>query len=55
MLKNAEFIQSLIRLTIGLLTYVYISYGIDSGYFDVQQAALHGSHLYFLVLVLLSC
>ena len=40
MLKNAEFIQSLIRLTIGLLTYVYISYGIDSGYFDVQQAAL---------------
>jgi two-component system, sensor histidine kinase RpfC len=40
MLKNVEFIQSIIRLTIGLLTYVYISYGIESGYFDVEQEAL---------------
>jgi CheY-like chemotaxis protein len=33
-LKNIEFIQSLIRLTIGILTYAYISSGIYSGYFD---------------------
>jgi CheY-like chemotaxis protein len=39
--KNAEFIQSLIRFTIGLLTYVYISYGIDSGYFAVSHHALN--------------
>ena len=38
--KNAEFIQSLIRLTIGLLTYAYISSGIDSGYFAVQHESL---------------
>ena len=31
--KNTEFIQSVIRLIIGLLTYLYISSGIDSGYF----------------------
>jgi two-component system, sensor histidine kinase RpfC len=41
MSKNAEFIQSLIRLSIGLLTYIYISYGIDSGYFDVSHHALN--------------
>ncbi|MBI3188520.1 MAG: response regulator [Gammaproteobacteria bacterium] len=39
--KNAEFIQSLIRLTIGLLTYIYISYGIDSGYFTVSHHELN--------------
>ena len=40
MLKNTEFIQTLIRFIIGLLTYAYISYGIDSGYFNVEHAAL---------------
>lgn len=39
--KNVEFIQSIIRLTIGLLTYIYISYGIDSGYFAVGHYALN--------------
>ncbi|MDQ1363327.1 MAG: hypothetical protein QG652_1188 [Pseudomonadota bacterium] len=39
--KNTEFVQSLIRLTIGLLTYAYISSGIGSGYFSVSQQSLN--------------
>jgi len=39
--KKAEFIQSLIRLTIGTLTYAYISSGIKSGYFVVDMETLH--------------
>lgn len=35
-LKNIEFTQSLIRFTIGILTYAYIASGINSGYFDVS-------------------
>jgi len=35
-IKNIEFIQSLIRLTIGILTYAYISSGISSGYFNAS-------------------
>lgn len=45
--KNAEFIQSIIRLTIGLLTYIYISYGIDSGYFNVNHQELNTFTLIF--------
>ncbi|HEX5637867.1 MAG TPA: histidine kinase dimerization/phospho-acceptor domain-containing protein, partial [Gammaproteobacteria bacterium] len=41
MFRNTEFNQSLIRLTIGLLTYIYISYGIDSGYFAVSHQSLN--------------
>lgn len=41
MYRNTEFIQSLIRITIGLLTYAYISYGIDSGYFAVSHQSLN--------------
>jgi len=40
-LKNSEFIQSIIRLSIGLLTYLYISAGISSGYFDASMKALN--------------
>ncbi len=40
-LKNAELIQSIIRMTIGTLTYLYISAGIDSGYFDASQKTLN--------------
>lgn len=37
---NTELIQSFIRLTIGVLTYIYISSGINSGYFDVTHDTL---------------
>ncbi len=39
--KNTELIQSFIRLTIGLLTYLYISAGIDSDYFDTTHEVLN--------------
>lgn len=38
--KNSEFIQSIIRLCIGILTYAYISSGINSGYFDTSYDTL---------------
>ena len=40
-LKNSEFIQSIIRLCIGTLTFFYISTGIKSGYFDVTYETLN--------------
>ena len=40
-LKNPEFIQSIIRLCIGTLTYFYISAGIDSGYFNATHEILN--------------
>ena len=40
MLKNTEFIQSIIRSIIGLLTFAYISTGIDSGYFETTSLTL---------------
>ncbi len=40
-LKNAELIQSIIRMTIGTLTYLYISAGIDSGYFNASHSVLN--------------
>jgi len=40
-LKNSEFIQSIIRLCIGALTFFYISAGIDSGYFNVSYETLN--------------
>ncbi len=40
-LKNTEFIQSIIRLCIGILTYFYISAGIDSGYFQTNHEVLN--------------
>lgn len=39
--RNTELIQSFIRLTIGLLTYLYISSGIDSNYFDTSHQVLN--------------
>ena len=39
-LKNTEFIQSIIRLAIGLLTYVYIASGIESGHFNDSRDTL---------------
>jgi len=39
-LKNSEFIQSIIRLCIGTLTFFYISAGIDSGYFEASHEVL---------------
>ena len=39
-IKNSEFIQSIIRLTIGLLTYAYVNSGIGIGYFDVTPGGL---------------
>ena len=45
--KNAEFIQSIIRLGIGILTYAYISSGIDSGYFDTTMSVLNTFSLTF--------
>jgi two-component system sensor histidine kinase RpfC len=45
--KNIEFIQSLIRLTIGILTYTYISSGINSGYFDAHHNTLLNFTLIF--------
>jgi len=39
-LKNSEFIQSIIRLCIGTLTFFYISAGIKSGYFNVSHESL---------------
>lgn len=49
MYRNTEFIQTLIRLTIGALTYAYISYGIDSGYFSVSHHALNVFTLVFFI------
>ena len=39
-LRNPEFIQSIIRLAIGLLTYLYILSGIESGHFDSSLETL---------------
>jgi len=39
-LNNSEFIQSIILLCIGTLTFFYISAGIDSGYFDASHEVL---------------
>jgi len=39
-IKNTELIQSLIRMAIGTLTYVYISLGINNGHFDVRPETL---------------
>ncbi len=39
-LRNVEFIQSIIRLCIGTLTYLYISAGIDSQYFNASHEVL---------------
>jgi len=39
--RNTEFIQSLIRMTIGALTYIYMSYGINSGYFQFPYETLN--------------
>lgn len=46
-IKNTEFIQSIIRLCIGLLTYLYISAGIDSGYFGVSHEILNNFTIAF--------
>ncbi len=40
-LKNKELIQSIIRLSIGVLTYIYISTGINSEYFDTSFEVLN--------------
>jgi len=40
-LKNTELIQSVIRICIGTLTYLYISSGIDSGYFIAEHKTLN--------------
>lgn len=40
-LKNPELIQSIIRLCIGILTYLYISAGIDSEYFMASHKTLN--------------
>lgn len=40
-LKNIELSQSIIRLCIGLLTYLYISTGIESEYFDASMDVLN--------------
>jgi len=48
-LKNAELIQSIIRLCIGSLTYLYISTGIDSGYFDSSHEVLDNFTLIFII------
>ncbi|MDH5764896.1 MAG: response regulator [Gammaproteobacteria bacterium] len=45
--NNAELIQSYIRLTIGILTYLYISTGIKSNYFDVTPETLNQFTLVF--------
>lgn len=45
--KNTEFAQSLIRLTIGILTYAYISSGIKSGYFSTTISVLNTFSLTF--------
>jgi len=47
---NTELSQSAIRVTIGILTYLYISAGIDSGYFDTTHETLNRfSLIFFLV------
>ncbi|MDH5735571.1 MAG: response regulator [Gammaproteobacteria bacterium] len=46
-LKNPELIQSFIRLTIGILTYIYISTGINSGHFTTTHETLKTFTLIF--------
>lgn len=53
-IKNKELIQSLIRICIGILTYLYISAGIDSGYFDVPHSTLNTFTLGFFCFSLLN-
>jgi len=53
-LKNSEFIQSIIRLCIGTLTFFYISTGIESGYFDASHDVLNTFTLAFFSLALLN-
>lgn len=40
-LKNPELIQSVIRLCFGVLSYLYMSTGIDSGYFSISYITLN--------------
>jgi CheY-like chemotaxis protein/signal transduction histidine kinase len=53
-LKNSEFIQSIIRLCIGALTFFYISSGIESGYFDTSHEVLKTFTIVFFSLSLLN-
>ena len=46
-IKNTELIQSFIRITIGVLTYLYISSGIDNDHFDVKPETLNSFSLIF--------
>ena len=52
-IKNTELIQSFIRMTIGILTYTYISLGINSGHFDVKAETLTNFTLDFFAFSLL--
>ncbi len=46
--KNTEFIQSIIRLGIGVLTYLYIASGLESGYFSGDLQTLQSfAEFYF--------
>jgi two-component system sensor histidine kinase RpfC len=45
--KNTEFIQALIRLSIGLLTYAYVAAGIQSKYFPITPEQLNVLSLIF--------
>ena len=45
--RNTEFIQAIIRLGIGILTYAYISSGISSGYFETTMETLNQMSLLF--------
>ena len=46
-IKNTELVQSFIRITIGVLTYLYISSGISSGHFNVKPETLTSFTLIF--------
>ncbi len=45
--KNSEFIQSIIRISIGLLTYLYISSGISTDYFNASYETLRNFAVIF--------
>ena len=46
--KNSELIQGAIRVSIGVLSYIYMSSGISSGYFTVEaQTIINFAVLYF--------
>lgn len=45
--RNPELIQNIIRISIGILSYIYITYGINSGYFLTDRSTLNNFAIFY--------